>query len=215
MQSLEHRQTWDLIPWLVNSTASPVERALAEAHLAICADCRDEYAFQARLGAGLGVEIATEASPQPGLDRLLARIDAEVTDGAALPLRSRALGARLSRILAAAVIVQAIGLAALSGWALNRSASEAPYRTLSAPAVVVPDATIRFVPSPELSVGQLQRLLADNELRVASANEGGTILSLAPVSTHASASTSDAIARLRATPGVLLAEPIAREADAR
>jgi hypothetical protein len=214
MQSLQHRQTWDLIPWLVNSTASAVERALADAHLAVCVDCRDEYAFQARLGAGLAVDVATDAPLQPALDRLLARIDAEEAGVDAVQLPPRL---QRTRILAAAVIVQAIGLAALGGWVIerNRSVNDAPYRTLSAPTVDVPEATIRFVPSPELSVGQLQRLLADNGLRVARANEGGTIFALAPAtSTQPTVSTDDAIARLRATAGVLLAEPIARDADA-
>ena len=215
MQSLQHRQTWDLIPWLVNGTASPVERDLAEAHLAICADCRDEYAFQARLSAGLAVDVATDAPLQPALDRLLARVDAdEPIDNRPSP-RQRV---SMARILAAAVIVQAIGLAALGGWALerNRSAEETAYRTLSTPAIPVPEATIRFVPSPELSVGQLQRLLADNGLRVANANEGGTIFALAPTApAHTAAATNEAIARLRATAGVLLAEPIARVPDAR
>jgi hypothetical protein len=214
MQSLQHRQTWDLIPWLVNSTASPIERALAEAHLAVCADCRDEYAFQARLSAGLTVDVASDAPLQPALDRLLARVDADgLIDSRPSPPRH----ARMTHFLAAAVIVQAIGLAALGGWTLerSRSADEASYRTLSTPALSVPDATIRFVPSPELSIGQLQRLLADNELRVANANEGGTILALAPTAPAHTSSTSEVIARLRATPGVLLAEPIARDPDAR
>jgi hypothetical protein len=217
MQSLQHRQTWDLIPWLVNDTASPVERALADAHLAICADCRDEYAFQARLGAGLAVDIAPEGPVQPALDRMLARIDAD-GPAEAPSSRPRTQHGRITRILAAAVIVQAIGLAALGGWMIdrNRSASEAPYRTLSATVVDMPEATIRFVPSPELSVGQLQRLLADNGLRVANANEGGTIFALAPTTpAHPVASTGEAVARLRGTAGVLLAEPIARSADAR
>ena len=219
MQSLQHRQTWDLIPWLVNGTASPVERALADAHLAICADCRDEYAFQARLGAGLAVDVVVDVPLQPPLDRLLARIDVEEAGTVARPPQARPQLARMTRILAAAVIVQAIGLAALGSWALeqSRSADEAPYRTLSAPAVAVPEATIRFVPSPELSVGQMQRLLADNGLRVATANEGGTIFALAPSApahSAASASTSEMVARLRAAAGVLLAEPIARDADA-
>jgi hypothetical protein len=216
MESLQHRQTWDLLPWLVNCTASPAERALADAHLAICADCRDEYAFQARLGAGLAVDVATDVPLQPALDRLLARIDAEGEIAEALRPRPRSRLSRMTRILAAAVIVQAIGLAALGSWVLerNRLAGNAVYRTLSAPAVDAPEATIRFVPSPELSVGQLQRLLADNGLRVATANEGGTIFALAPT-TLAHPTTGEVVARLRATAGVLLAEPIARDADAR
>lgn len=220
MQSLQHRQTWDLIPWLVNDTASPLDRALAEAHLAICSDCRDELAFQARLKAGLTVDAASDAPLQPALDCLLARIDIDEastgTDLHASPLQPHR--ARVLRFLAAAVIVQAIGLAALGGWAFerNRSSSDAQYRTLSAPAADSPEATIRFVPSPELSVGQLQRLLGDNGLRVANTNEGGTILALAPTASRpAPASTTEIVARLRASAGVLLAEPIARDSDGR
>jgi hypothetical protein len=218
MQSLQHRQTWDLIPWLVNGTASPVERSLAEAHLAICTDCRDEYAFQARLGAGLAVDVVTDGPLQPALDQLLARIDVEEANTVARPPLVRPQLVRMTRILAAAVIVQAIGLAVLGSWALerSRSADEAPYRTLSTTAIDAPEATIRFVPSPELSVGQMQRLLADNGLRVANANEGGTIFALAPSTpAHPTASTGEVVARLRAAAGVLLAEPIARDADAR
>lgn len=207
MQSPQHRQTWDLIPWLVNGTATASDRALAEAHLAACADCRDEYAFQSRVHAGLGVEAAVADEPGPAFGRLLERIEAEQAGQAASAHAPRQR--RLLRALAAAVVVQAIGLATLGAWAVgHRRADDAPaYRTLSTPAAEPAMASLRFVPSPELSVGQLQRLLGDNGLHIVGTNEGGTIYTLAPVaSAHTDAGV---IARLRAAPGVLLVEPIA------
>ncbi|MGN6519897.1 MAG: zf-HC2 domain-containing protein [Dokdonella sp.] len=204
MQSPQHRQTWDLIPWLVNGTAAAADRALAEAHLAGCADCRDEYAFQARVQAGLAAETSATPAAGPAFERLLERIAGEqATDPAAMrPARQR----RLLRALAAAVVVQAIGLAALATWAVHRSAEPA-YRTLSTPETRLPDASLRFVPSPELNVGQLQRLLREHGLHVVGTNEAGTIYTLAPVA--AGSTAPDVVARLRAAPGVLLVEPIA------
>jgi hypothetical protein len=207
MQPLQHRQTWDLIPWLVNGTASTTDRALAEAHLSACADCRDEYAFQSRVHAGFGVEAGVPGEMRPAFDRLLERIDAEqAAVGGTLPVSRQR---RLLRGLAAAVVVQAIGLAALATWSIERNrVDEVPaYRTLSAPEAMPEDASLRFVPSPELSVGQLQRLLGENGLHVVGTNDSGTIYTLAPV--VPGRSDPDVVARLRAAPGVLLVEPIA------
>ena len=218
-QSSQHRQTWDLIPWLVNGSASPLDRAQAETHLATCADCRDEYAFQARLHAGLSRDATPEPSCEEGLTRMLARIDA---DDAGHDVAARAIGmpARpatkwLLRSLAAAVVLQAIGITALL-WPTTQTAPAA-YRTLSAPATTAPAGVVRLVPSPELALGQLQRILDENGLRVVDANDSATILALAPVAGRPSTrETIDAtIARLRGTPGVLLAEPIGHAAGMR
>ncbi|HEU4665256.1 MAG TPA: zf-HC2 domain-containing protein [Dokdonella sp.] len=204
MQSSQHRRTWDLIPWLINGTASATDRALAESHLAVCADCRDEYAFQSRVHAGIDVDADVADEAKPAFDRLLARIDAEQAHetGGARPRR-------LLRALAATVAIQAIGLAALATWAIERHrADDLPaYRTLSAPEALPVGASLRFVPSPELNVGQLQRLLGEHGLHIVGTNDVGTIYTLAPVAPGRI--DPDALARLRAAPGVLLVEPIA------
>ncbi|HEY6939850.1 zf-HC2 domain-containing protein [Dokdonella sp.] len=208
MPSPQHRRTWDLIPWLINGTASAADRSLAEAHLAACTDCRDEYAFQSRVHAGLDVDTRVVGEVRPAFDRLLARIDAEQAIDAG-PARPR----HLLRALAATVAIQAIGLVALATWAIERHrADDAPaYRTLSAPETLPARASLRFVPSPELSVGQLQRLLGERGLRIVGTNDGGTIYTLAPVAPGRA--DPDVVARLRAAPGVLLVEPIANASD--
>ncbi|WP_257387976.1 zf-HC2 domain-containing protein, partial [Tahibacter caeni] len=77
-EGLSHTQTWDLIPWVVNGTATAAQRARVEQHLRDCADCRREFALQQQFQAGLCDDAETaELDPRPGLDRLLARIDAD------------------------------------------------------------------------------------------------------------------------------------------
>ena len=86
---LSHQQTWELIPWVVNDSASPAERAQVEEHLRTCADCRDEHAFQIRLQAGMNAQSEPERDPRPAFARLLARIDADSAEVGVAPLATR------------------------------------------------------------------------------------------------------------------------------
>jgi hypothetical protein len=224
---LNHTGTWELLPWLVYGSIREADRQRVEEHLRACADCRDEHAFQQRLHAGMQDEPCDDRTARRALDRLLARIDEE-TDA---PPRTRAPARRggwLQRILIAALVLQTGAVAAVAmlwftaGASLRIAVDDADYRTLSQPDASSTVATIRFVPAPDLSVGALQKLLAEEGLRVATSSEDGSILGLAPITgsaTHGapaaqdSARTAIAIAHLRAHPGVLLAEPITRRGD--
>lgn len=213
-----HRQIWDLIPWIVNGSASATERQAVEDHLRQCADCRDEYAFQSRLHAGIATETmdvpdAGGAQAQAGLRRLLARIDLEndaarsgrVDSGEP---RKRRL---LDRMLIAAVLVQGIGLALLVPLLLQRGDTSARYQTLTSAPVHASQAVIRLVPAPTLTLAELQAMLAAEELRIVESNTGGSIYGLA-FDSDTTADTARAVERLRRYPGILLAEPIGRAA---
>jgi hypothetical protein len=223
-QSFRHASAWELLPWLVNGSIRDEDRQRLETHLRECADCRDEHAFQQRLHAGMQDPQEDDAGARAALSRLLGRIDEEADARPGTRARSRH-GGLLQRILIAALVVQTSAVVAVAAlvWIAPgsdlRSAEHANYRTLSQPDHAAMMATIRLVPAPELSVGALQELLAEEGLRIATSSEDGTILGLAPTSTDAgpresaargSARTAIAIAHLRAHPGVLLAEPIAR-----
>lgn len=210
-----HRETWDLIPWIVNGTATAAQRDSVGQHLRECADCREELAHQQQFQTGMQSDAY---DPQPGLRRLLARIDAEpsVPDrGLPAPMR----GGRGIRWLAAAVIVQAIGLALLAGMLLGRPAPElaaqpaaAGYRTLSS-AATQRGATIRLVVSPDTSLAALRHLLGQARLRIVESTADNAAFGLAPADGSASATedrTAHSVAWLRGQPGVLLAEPIVR-----
>lgn len=216
-QTSGHRQTWDMIPWLVNGSISALDRAQAEAHLAVCVDCRDELAFQSRLHAGLALGGGPPVpSCDAGLAKLMARIDGdEAQSGAGSGPPAQTPPKWLFRSLAAAVVLQAIGiLALLRPW---QDAAYPAYRTLSATGATPADAIVRFVPSPELPLAQLQHLLETHGLRIVDANESATIFALAPVPGRAGqeAAIDVTIAELRRTPGVLLVEPIGKAAAPR
>jgi len=208
---LTHRQIWELIPWIVNGTAAPEERQQVERHLRDCADCRDEYALQMQLHAGMHAGAAAEHDAHPALRRLLTRIDTvELPHDEPLP-RQETRG-RWVQWLAAAVVVQAIGLALLGGALLTRpGVPGADYRTLSS-AAPPSTATIRLVPSPQLPLADLQRLLSEQQLRIVESSADGRILGVAARS--GADDVAARIAQLRLQPGVLLAEPAAGAAHA-
>lgn len=227
-----HRQIWDLIPWLVNGTLDDEQREIAHRHLDRCVDCRDEFDFQLRIQGGMTVDAhAPVGDSSASLARLMARIDAEDEgrDFAQIPLH---LGSseetqrtarrvhrqrRLMRMLAAMVVVEALGLSVLGTlWFAQGSNPEQPaaYTTLSTAAPEAAEGIIRLVPSPSLGMGELQALLAEAGLHIAGSNATATVLTLAAnggagaQSGDRKASLNDTLQRLRANPGVLLAEPI-------
>ena len=228
-----HRQTWDLIPWLVNGTLDADQRESVDAHLQHCPDCREELAFQRRVHAGIADDpMVADTTASTSLARLFNRIDAEdalpagfgdraaerrealARSSASAPANGRHRG--LGRVLAVAVVVEAFGLIALTSMMINdRNQADArpEYSTLSRSGNLPAKASIRLVPSPTLSVADLQQMLGESGLRIVDSNPGGTILALAPdggaMDTHAKVPDSRAaLLRLRAHAGVLLAEPI-------
>lgn len=232
-----HRQTWDLIPWLVNDTLDHGQREMVQAHLRSCVDCREELAFQRKVQAGMtGPDSRNDAAASAALARLFERMDAE--DGtppveagydplaievgrAATAPGSAAPHLRRSRWLAAAVVVEALGLVGLGTLLASHPDATMPegaYTTLSEDRQPPTRAEIRLVPSPTLSVGDLQALLGEAGLRIVDSNSGGTILALGFDRVAASPedgavaarrrNIDEALRHLRASNGVLLAEPI-------
>ena len=248
-QTPVHRRTWDLIPWVVNGSAAPADRQLVEEHLATCADCRDELAFQSLIHAGMAIDLVAPGEADAVFGQLLARIEQSDLDEAATrtvadrsaalggralrarrPLRHNRTRQRLSRLLVAALALQSVGLVLLGALLLVRptildtsaAAEPARYQTLSSVRVPTAAATIRLVPSPSLTVGALQEMLVRTHLRIVDSGQGGAIYTLAPeqganavrTSPDDRTDTAHAIEQLRATPGVLLAEPIGAAASA-
>lgn len=202
---LTHRETWELIPWVVNGTATPTDRQNVERHLRDCADCRDEYALQMQFHAGMNAGADVERDAHPSLRRLLSRIDMPETEG--LDDARPSARARWPQWLAAAVVVQAVGLTLLGGALFQRSGTpDADYRTLTN-ATSASAASIRLVPSPQLSLAELTQLLSEHQLHIVETNADNTILGVVP--THDAADIDAIIAQLRRQPGVLLAEPTA------
>lgn len=204
-----HREVWQLIPWLVNGTASADEHSLGERHLQGCGDCRDEFALQSRIRAGLDSDSTAVGDPHAAFARLLERIDAEPYALAGPERSTRRPAERWLPGLIAAVVVQAVGLVAIAAFALQRAPAAAPYTTLSEAAAPRAAATIRLVPAPTQTVGELHAMLVQNALRIVDGEAERPIYALAPTRVIDTAATLE---RLRARADVLLAEPIVGDA---
>jgi hypothetical protein len=228
-----HRQTWDLIPWIVNRSATAEQHENASRHLMTCADCREELALQERIHSGMNAPQTMDSErASNALQAINKRIDAHAGHARAnhtsaltpstAAARTFAYRGRWLTGLAAAVVVQAFGLIALGVLLLDSRDSGDPsgrYTTLSSDTSPAPAASIRLVPSPALSLGDLQTLLDEAGLQIVGSSRGATILALAPVSNAADAETTgsqqerrrrnlESIELLRKKPGILLVEPI-------
>jgi hypothetical protein len=219
---LEHLPVWEAIPWVVNGRATAPQQRLVANHVAQCEDCRAELELQRQLHAALACppaidtgtparpdgaatpEAAEEAEIEAGLQRLLARLDdaPEVQplprDAATPPAR------RLTLALAAAVVVQAIGLGVLG----LRQAAEPAYRTLSESPSAASTATLRVLPDSGMTLAEWQAMLQALGLQVVQGPNAAGAYGLAPAPGVPARSPSDQVARLRATPGIRLAERI-------
>lgn len=210
----EHLLAWEALPWVINGSATAEQRRLVAGHLPHCADCRAEYAHQNDLQRAVSVPPAINLpDAEAGLEQLFARIDAkesEAEQGAAAvpPPRRRAAGGMLTYALAACVLVQAVGLGLMGLNLAQRDGAQAGYQTLSQPSPTAGRAaTVRVVPDPGMRLADWDALLRQHRLQVVDGPNQVGAYALAPA-TGESPPPAGWLARLRAAPGVQLAEPI-------
>jgi len=157
---LSHQECWELLPWHATGTLEPEEAARVDEHLAACAICREELRACRELAASLP-GAAADPDPEPGLARLIARIDADADPAAAgrrrrnrpperrgrLRERWRALLAATPRPVRAALEAQAAALGALAlgtfalAFALAAGAEGGGARGIDAPEAAPAGAT--------------------------------------------------------------------------
>ena len=203
----DHREAWELIPWVVNGTATEQERALLHAHLADCADCTSEYRFQSELRTTVQGSSTPDANASASFLKLSSRLDSAPAATATYRGRFAALTGR--RTLLAMVALEAVCVIGL-GTALSvrePTLGVAAYRTLGAGAEFPRHATIRAVLDPALNLGDLQAMLAELRLQIVAGPSAAGVYSLAPEAGAPSASTAQMISELRSRAGVRFAEP--------
>jgi anti-sigma factor RsiW len=215
-----HRRAWDAIPWVLAGSANDEDTRCVAEHLPHCADCQAEWAWQTQVRAGLAAGLPEPfPDPEAALRRLSARLDREA--GLAEPVdRPREVSSNQAskpgwtRWLVAAVLVQAVALG-VSGlaWlratpAMTLATAPAEFRTLSQTPPPVQRATLRLVPAPGLDFATLQALLTRSGLVIVDVAPDGLHLGLAAADGQ-TASALAALPRLRAHPGVRLAEATA------
>ena len=217
-----HAEAWALLPWLANGRIAPEDREWVEAHVQACAECRAELASQRLVASHVNRD--ESASPQPvaseeqrSFNKLWARIEASEsaatpatgTTGVAVPVPR---SSRTVRWLAAAVVVQAIGLGIL-GLTLNNQQPAAPaYKTVTAPEARLNAPAVSLAFAPQTSMATVNTLLTHQGLSIVGGPGGeGNFRAELSADAVASGATAESVAAvLSKDPNVTFAQPIAR-----
>ena len=195
LESDAHRQAQELLPWLVSGALDAAEAAPLEAHVAGCGRCRDDAESLQRLRAAV-VDEGPSGDVERAWAALRSRLDAD------RPLAGRGAPAFAPplrgwrAVLPLAVALQAVVIVVLAGMLLVLVPRGEPYRALgSTAAPVEAQAVVRFV--PEATDAQMAAALRAVDAHVVGGPTatGAWLLRLADAS-------PDALARLRARPGV-------------
>jgi hypothetical protein len=215
-----HAEAWALLPWLANGRIASEDREWVEAHLQGCEECRAELAAQ-RLVAS-HVTRSESVSPQPvgsdeqrSFNKLWARIEAAEsasvpisgTGGATLPAPR---ASRTVRWLAAAVVVQAIGLGILGVTVNSRGTPD--FETVST-AEARPNApAVRLVFAPDTSIASINTLLTHQGLSIVGGpGKAGNFTAELSADAVASGASAESVASVMSKdPNVTFAQPIAR-----
>jgi Putative zinc-finger len=218
-----HAEAWALLPWLANGRIATEDREWVEAHVQGCDACRGELAAQRMVASQVNREEAENpraaaSDEQRSFNKLWARIEAAEsasqvatgTTGVAVPVPR---SSRTVRWLAAAVVVQALGLGMLV-MALNNSRGTGADKfvtvTTEEPRLNAPAVAIVF--APQASMSTINTLLTHQGLSIV-AGPGASNNFRAELSADAVASgaTADSVAAvISKDPNVVLAQPLAR-----
>jgi hypothetical protein len=212
-----HQEISALLPWYVNGTIGEHERQRVDAHLILCAGCRDDLAQERRICQGMTAEAAVEYMPAASLKRLQARLDdgavAASADAQADTLTHVPAARKRDRrstvwrgLMAASVAVMAVALSVLAAdrWMQFRARTSAPsYYTVTTSASHAPDEVIRAVFSPTITLVELQAILDEAQLRIVSGPTEAGVYSLAASSNRP---VSSSLALLRGHAKVRFAE---------
>ncbi len=206
----EHRAIRELIPWYVNGTIGDRDRLRVDAHVALCARCRDELTTERTLFQGMSGGSAVEYMPAASLKRLNAALDAldgrstpdtgRASAGSAEPRRSVRWASAAAAGVVAAVLLLGLGKLAREP---GRRDSPADYRTVTTSAAHAPGEVIRAVFSSSVTLQDLQSILDEAGLRIIAGPTEAGVYSLAATSRRP---VSVSLGLLRAHAAVRFAE---------
>lgn len=208
------------IPWYVNGTLEAAAASRLTAHLDVCAQCRGDYEAQVRLFDAMQADGTLVFAAEPSFQKLMGRIgdgaDARaLLDAPPLPAPARSVPMKrrasvgIAQWLAAAVVLEAVGLG-YGAWAWHGyTVAAAPYVTLtSAEPSYHSSARVRVVFRSGLSVQGLGLLLRQAGAHII---DGPTSANVYTLGFAGTALTPDIVERraaaLRASADVLFAEP--------
>ena len=186
-----HWALQSLLPWYVNGTLSAAERAKVEAHLASCADCQEELKFERLLH---GQVAALPLGAEDGWKQMQARLAAEPPRPARV--RRAPMLAWTGWAAAAALLVGVVVLAA-------PYAQSGRYHALGAQPQPVPGNLV-VIFRPDTTEKAMRAAFNADGARLVDGPTGADAYVLSVPAARRAA----ALARLRARPEVVLAEPV-------
>jgi hypothetical protein len=186
--SEEHYEVSALLPWYVNETLGERDRQRVDAHVAVCASCREDLAAQRRIRQAIEAQPAVDYMPVASLKKLQARLDAQAESGGSLAPPKEQAANRLPwrGWMAASVAAMAVAVALLAAdrWAQVEARRTQPdYRTVTSSAPRPQGEVIRAVFSPTITLVELQTILDEAQLRIVSGPTEAGVYSLASNST--------------------------------
>jgi hypothetical protein len=215
-----HAEAWALLPWLANGRIESADREWVEAHVAACTECRAELAAQRKVEAQMsrdGSAPAVAGDEQKSFNKLWARIEASESLTAVATQRATGTGlpsraSRTVRWLAAAVVVQAIGLGVLGFGSLRGDAQPVIFKTVATPEARLAAPAVRIVFAPQASVEAINTLLSHQELSIVSGpgTQGNFTAVLSPNAVASGASAESVAQVISKDPNVSFAQPVAR-----
>lgn len=193
-----HEATMLLLPWYVTGEIKPGDRLVVDAHLADCAECREELTAERRLHGAVADLPAPSAA---GWERMVA----ELSRPEAQPQLPRSFLRRAGWMLAAqaAVLVLGVGVVLHLQRQAPSAATPQPYHALGAPQQGQAG-NILVMFAPDTREPALRKAIEASGARLVDGPTaaGAYLLAIAPGERAA------ALARLRAQAGVTLAQPV-------
>jgi hypothetical protein len=187
-EAREHQTISLLIPWYVNGSAGESERQRVDAHLLLCADCRDDLAQERSVYQAMNAETTVEYMPAASLKRLQARLDGIGAEAAPDAPADKAAAGKTGRrsmpwqgLMAASFAVMALALSVLAAdrWMQSRAHAASDYYTVTTATARAPGEVIRAVFSPTVTLVELQAILDEAGLRIISGPTEAGVYSLA------------------------------------
>ena len=216
--SREHREIWDLLPWLANQRLTEAQAARVEKHLQQCELCRTEVGVQQQLRDAIRAEEAVVLAPQTSFNKLMQRIDSEESSPvqadaeATAPVQARV--SQMPKWFAIAASIQVATVAALLGsmWWQQREVQTAPrYATLTAPSPITKGPVLRVVFDDQTKLVDIHELLKSIDARVVAGPTDAGVFTLALNDKASSLDT--VVTRLRGDAHVVFCEPAVVESE--
>ncbi len=217
-----HAEAWALLPWIANGRIAAEDREWVEAHVQGCAECRAELAAQRLVASQVARDVAAAprsagSEEQQSFNKLWARIEAaesasKTATGSSGGAVAAPRSSRTVRWLAAAVVVQALGLGVL-GLALHSGQPvDASFKTVASVEPRLNAPAVRVVFAPGASIGTVNTLLTHQGLSLVSGpGTSGNYTAELSADAVASGATAESVAAVMAkNPNVAFAQPIAR-----